>query len=187
MQCKTCGSTNVMRDAWAAWDVERQRWELGSIFDAAYCGKCQGATTIVEEKLKEVAPPTANRLVATAATMGLCYCCGRAFNAGQIMVVVAHTKDPEMPAVYHEHCLTQGHSAAAGKVTYTSHATWPTGVGISLGNIQNESTDTHGDKAAAEAVCQLLHERGFGGDGQVFPLMTWVTSDEGEPISTDQP
>jgi len=130
-------------------------------------------------ELKEVAPPAVERRVATAATAELCFRCQRAFNAGQSMVVVTPVEDPEMPVCYHEHCLTQGHShASAGKVTYTSHAKWPTGVGINLGNTQNESTDTHGDKAAAEAVCQLLHERGFGGDGKVFPLQTWVTSDE---------
>lgn len=69
-------------------------------------------------------------------------------------------------------------------MTFTSHAKWPTGAGINLGNTENESTDTHGDRESAETVCRMLQERGFGGDGQMFPLRTWVTSDEDEQQQT---
>ena len=46
--CKSCGSSNVMRDAWAVWDEENQCWELGSIFDDAFCGDCDGETQLIE-------------------------------------------------------------------------------------------------------------------------------------------
>ena len=48
MVCGYCGSTNVMRDAWATWCVEKQEWELGSVFDAAYCDACEGEGSIDE-------------------------------------------------------------------------------------------------------------------------------------------
>jgi hypothetical protein len=37
-----------MRDAWAEWDDQAQKWELKSVFDAAYCDDCNGECTIVE-------------------------------------------------------------------------------------------------------------------------------------------
>jgi hypothetical protein len=48
--CATCGSENVRRDAWAAWDVESQSWQLASVFDAAFCENCDGevVTQMVE-------------------------------------------------------------------------------------------------------------------------------------------
>ena len=48
MICETCGSNNVMHDAWAVWDVEAQRWELGATFDYAHCETCESETHIVE-------------------------------------------------------------------------------------------------------------------------------------------
>lgn len=65
-------------------------------------------------------------------------------------------------------------------MNYISHAIWPKDAGIHLGNEDNESTDTHGSREAAEAVCQMLEDRGFGGDGNVFPVKTWVTPESPE-------
>jgi len=48
MVCRTCGSTNVMRDAWAVWDCETQEWTLGNVFDAAQCDDCDGETSLDE-------------------------------------------------------------------------------------------------------------------------------------------
>lgn len=39
--CRHCGSANVMRDAWAVWNVEAQSWELGAAFDNSLCGDCE--------------------------------------------------------------------------------------------------------------------------------------------------
>lgn len=38
--CNACGSDHVTRDAWAAWDVDAQRWVLEAAFDYAYCHRC---------------------------------------------------------------------------------------------------------------------------------------------------
>ena len=51
MVCTTCGSDDVVRDAWAAWDKDTQAWELHSIYDNAFCNTCSGETTIEEEVL----------------------------------------------------------------------------------------------------------------------------------------
>lgn len=42
--CRTCGSSNVMRDAWAEWNPENGEWELGQVFDDGYCAKCEQST-----------------------------------------------------------------------------------------------------------------------------------------------
>lgn len=49
--CNTCGSDNVMADAWAEWDVSKQRWEISNTFDEMFCQDCDGPTkcTWVEE------------------------------------------------------------------------------------------------------------------------------------------
>lgn len=44
--CTTCGSQEVLRDAWAAWDVDAQDWVLRQTFDDAYCQECDGPTKI---------------------------------------------------------------------------------------------------------------------------------------------
>lgn len=48
IHCKTCGSENVLRDAWAVWNVELQQWELDQIFDHAICDDCGGETKLIE-------------------------------------------------------------------------------------------------------------------------------------------
>lgn len=51
--CSTCGSTNVMRDAWATWDVAAQEWTLGSVFDQGYCDECDGEQSLDEVEYDE--------------------------------------------------------------------------------------------------------------------------------------
>ena len=48
VRCGWCGSGRVSRDAWADWDVERQTWVLGAVFDDGFCHRCGRATTLVE-------------------------------------------------------------------------------------------------------------------------------------------
>lgn len=57
---------------------------------------------------------------------------------------------------------------------WRSIAVWPDT--IRVGHIvgKNESDDTHSSREQAEAVCGLLREHGFGGDGKVFPVSTRV-------------
>lgn len=40
MKCKNCGSTEILRDAYARWDQETQEWVLHSIYDEALCVCC---------------------------------------------------------------------------------------------------------------------------------------------------
>lgn len=51
MVCEDCGSEEVTRDAWAQWNVEMQDWELGAVFDYAYCHRCQRDAHIEERPL----------------------------------------------------------------------------------------------------------------------------------------
>ena len=46
--CASCGSDEVMRDAWAVWDDVKQDWVLGAVFDAGFCEKCEGEATLNE-------------------------------------------------------------------------------------------------------------------------------------------
>lgn len=52
MKCRDCGSTSVLRDAYAEWNEESQEWELQNIFDAAICcsEECDGGETEIEEE-----------------------------------------------------------------------------------------------------------------------------------------
>jgi hypothetical protein len=53
MHCERCGSTHVMRDAWAHWDVVSQDWVLGAVFDYAHCDRCGRETDIEERPLEK--------------------------------------------------------------------------------------------------------------------------------------
>jgi hypothetical protein len=52
MVCETCGSEDVMHDAWAVWDTGTQEWVLGAVFDYMHCDNCQGETDIEELPMK---------------------------------------------------------------------------------------------------------------------------------------
>lgn len=49
--CAACGSSDIMRDAWAVWDDATQTWVLGAVFDAAYCDACETDATLIETPL----------------------------------------------------------------------------------------------------------------------------------------
>lgn len=53
---------------------------------------------------------------------------------------------------------------------WNSNAEWPVGTCSDT----TITTDTHQYKEQAQAVCDLLERMGFGGDGKVFPVRTWV-------------
>ena len=56
MACRSCGSDDIVRDAWACWSIERQEWELGEIFDHTFCLACENDCSIHEA---DVNPPAA--------------------------------------------------------------------------------------------------------------------------------
>lgn len=50
--CNQCGGSKVTRDAWAEWSVENQDWQLGAVYDYAFCHDCEGETRLVEVELE---------------------------------------------------------------------------------------------------------------------------------------
>lgn len=43
--CSTCGSNDVLSDAYAEWNIVTQQWELQNTFDkGAFCAHCDGET-----------------------------------------------------------------------------------------------------------------------------------------------
>lgn len=75
------------------------------------------------------------------------------------------------------------------KKYYKSKALWPEGT-----IAYNPSEDSHDTESAAFHVCKRLEKEGFGGDGKIFPIRTWVepvhplnddTHDEDLPYTFD--
>jgi hypothetical protein len=60
--CSECGSDDVRRDAWAAWDVEGQCWELAAVFDQGFCEACECERSLDEVRVQT--PPTPEEGVA---------------------------------------------------------------------------------------------------------------------------
>lgn len=55
MVCSECGSTEVVADAYAAWDADKQDWTVANVFDkGAYCDTCEGETRITSAPLESV-------------------------------------------------------------------------------------------------------------------------------------
>lgn len=40
-----------MVDAWTTWNEELQMWEVGNMFQQAYCNSCEGETSVEEEEI----------------------------------------------------------------------------------------------------------------------------------------
>jgi hypothetical protein len=52
--CGACGSDDVSRDAWANWDIRKQEWVLGAVFDYGHCHRCDGESSLIEVELEPV-------------------------------------------------------------------------------------------------------------------------------------
>jgi hypothetical protein len=50
-ECERCGSSNVVSDARAAWDVRAQEWALVGHYDASECLACQQDTKLIAVEL----------------------------------------------------------------------------------------------------------------------------------------
>ncbi len=46
--CETCGSFDIRRDAWAAYNEDTQQWELDATYDDAFCIDCDAACDLLE-------------------------------------------------------------------------------------------------------------------------------------------
>lgn len=58
-------------------------------------------------------------------------------------------------------------------MAWQSVAKWPYPQ-VRLGNAMNTSTDRHETKEQAVAVARALMERGFGGNGNIFPIEAYA-------------
>tara|TARA_R110000868_G_scaffold300126_1_gene560527 strand:+ start:52623 stop:52814 length:192 start_codon:yes stop_codon:yes gene_type:complete len=49
--CSVCSSEDILADAYAEWNIEKQEWQLQNVFDysGAFCNACDGPTTLVQE------------------------------------------------------------------------------------------------------------------------------------------
>jgi hypothetical protein len=56
--CRDCGGNNVCRDAWAVWDIDKQDWVLGAVFDDGHCDDCEGEARLEEVELPSQPLPT---------------------------------------------------------------------------------------------------------------------------------
>lgn len=68
--------------------------------------------------------------------------------------------------------------------SFQSNAIWPAGTCTNQwGN--DISSDVHATEEAATNACRMLEKEGFGGEGKVFPLFTWVSSVQSPPVMPD--
>lgn len=44
--CRTCGSDDVLRDAYAKWDIPAQEWVVHSLYDNNVCEVCGSESKI---------------------------------------------------------------------------------------------------------------------------------------------
>ena len=51
--CSRCKSDEVVKDAFASWDVEQQTWVLYSYYDATYCNACEESCNLEEEECED--------------------------------------------------------------------------------------------------------------------------------------
>ena len=49
--CKCCGSENVLFDAYARWDINKQELVLLSTTEDHYCEDCDGETTVIDKEI----------------------------------------------------------------------------------------------------------------------------------------
>jgi hypothetical protein len=71
-------------------------------------------------------------------------------------------------------------------MTHKSHALWADDVYSDCYG-EHVSTDNHHSESEAVAVCKRLESEGFGGDGQYFPIKTWMTPMTPIPFEEEYP
>ena len=52
MICQICGSGNVVKDALAEWDKEKQNWVLRTVLDNTNCEDCESEDCVEEVTLQ---------------------------------------------------------------------------------------------------------------------------------------
>ena len=61
--CGWCASTDVARDAWAEWDVDRQEWVLGRVMDDGWCFACERERELTERDCAKIVVTSARQLI----------------------------------------------------------------------------------------------------------------------------
>jgi hypothetical protein len=51
--CERCGSSDIVSDARAAWDVQNQQWTLVGHYDASECLGCEQDTNLIAVELAQ--------------------------------------------------------------------------------------------------------------------------------------
>ena len=60
--CGTCGSENVVCDAWARWNRITQEWELDQTFDDTFCRDCDADQKVEWKRITETETDRTRRL-----------------------------------------------------------------------------------------------------------------------------
>lgn len=60
--CRTCGSENVVCDAWARWDRVTQAWKLDQTFDDTFCHDCDTTQKVEWKTITETETDRTRRL-----------------------------------------------------------------------------------------------------------------------------
>jgi hypothetical protein len=47
-RCTSCSSVDILRDAWAVWDMDTQQWVLHSTYDEFRCENCSAEAKRVD-------------------------------------------------------------------------------------------------------------------------------------------
>ena len=51
--CDTCGSEDLVSDAVAVWDKEKQEWVMQDVCEFTYCGECEEECRCSEEEIED--------------------------------------------------------------------------------------------------------------------------------------
>lgn len=89
--CSKCGGENVLRDAYASWDVEAQEWLLSSVYDAFRCDDC--GHDACDEVPADDAPDLLEVLKAVRGTFNVEY------GQGRKVVAVGYSGDGLRPLI----------------------------------------------------------------------------------------
>lgn len=53
--CDECGGSDVLLDAWAEWNMDRQDWILHDILTSSFYRRCDSETRLIEVVLADLA------------------------------------------------------------------------------------------------------------------------------------
>ena len=53
-KCNICGSEEIVADAWAIWNSDKDEWELYDTYPNYYCNSCEHECSIIEKEVEDV-------------------------------------------------------------------------------------------------------------------------------------